>query len=385
MSHQEDTRFLAAAARHTLRVLAAVAVIAAAALLKTPESAAQLVSPEVLPNRSVTFRVHAPRADSVFVKGIEALGRTAMSRGERGVWSVTVGPLEPDLYSYVFEVDGADVVDRHNRDLKSWFFLESLVEIPGDPPLIHEQQLVPHGSVTHHIYVSKSAGHERGVFVYTPPEYDANRRDGYPTLVLLHGFGDDEGAWLNVGRAHFIADNLLAAGKIVPMVIVMPYGHPEALSRRFTDDYRFRNEAKMERDVVEDLLPFIHQQYNVSSNRYDRAVAGLSMGGGQSIHIGLNNLDTFAWIGAFSAVTPVENLHATYGFITDDLQRTNEQIRLLWIACGRDDYLVERNETFRSWLDKNGVTNTYLFTEGAHTWFVWRDYLSAFVQSIFGR
>ncbi|MBT8400163.1 MAG: esterase, partial [Rhodothermia bacterium] len=332
---------------------------------------------------SVTFRVHAPRADSVFVKGIEELDRTAMMRGPQGVWSVTVGPLPPELYSYVFEVDGADVVDRHNRDLKSWFFLESLVEIPGDPPLIHEQQAVPHGSVTHHLYYSQSAGHERGVYVYTPPGYDRDREEAYPTLFLLHGFGDDEGAWPGVGRANLIADNLLDRGQIVPMVIVMPYGHPEPLESRFTDDYRRRNEDGMVRDVMEDLLPFIEKRYNVSSDGVNRAVAGLSMGGGQSIRIGLGNLDSFAWIGAFSAAAPVENLDETLGSLTKDIEQTNEDIELLWIACGRDDYLIDRNEIFRSWLDEHGIVNTYRLTDGAHTWFVWREYLAQFLQSIF--
>lgn len=364
------------------RILAAVTVVAAVSV-NAHESAAQLVSPEVHSDRSVTFRVHAPHADSVFVKGIEGLDRTALVQGQHGVWSVTVGPLPPELYSYVFKLDGTDVVDRHNRDLKSWFFLESLVEIPGDPPLIHEQLAVPHGAVTHHIYYSQSAGRERGTYVYTPPGYTADREDPYPVLFLLHGFGDDEEAWPGVGRANLIADNLLDRGLIVPMVIVMPYGHPEPVERRLTEDYRVRNEVGMERDVIEDLLPYIQDRYNVSSDRGDRAVAGLSMGGGQSIRIGLRNLDSFGWIGAFSAAAPTEDLDESYGFLTENLDQTNEGIELFWIACGRDDFLVDHNESFRSWLDENGIVNTYVLTDGAHTWFVWREYLSAFLQLIF--
>ncbi len=382
MSRWGNSTCLWSAAGHAMRILAAVTVIVGVSLWAA-ESAAQLVSPEVHPDGRVTFRVHAPRADSVFVKGIEGLDRTAMVRGQQGVWSVTVGPLQPELYSYVFEVDGADVVDRHNRDLKSWFFLESLFEIPGDPPRIHEQQLVPHGSVTHHIYYSQSAGRERGVYVYTPPGYDSGREDAYPTLLLLHGFGDDEGAWPGVGRANFIADNLLDRGLIVPMVIVMPYGHPEPVEMRLTEDYRRRNEVAMVRDVMEDLLPVVDERYNISDERGDRAIAGLSMGGGQSIHIGLNHLDSFAWIGAFSAAAPFENLDERFGFLTEDLEQTNEDLELLWIACGRDDFLVDHNETFRFWLDENGIANTFRLTDGAHTWFVWRAYLVEFLQAIF--
>ena len=354
-------------------------------LLRTDVQAQpEIVSPEVHPDRTVTFRTQAPQADAVLVKGIEGVEPQPMQKDPMGVWSVTVGPLDPEIYSYVFEIDGADVVDRHNRWLKTWFSLESQVEVPGDPPLLHEQQPVPHGAVTHHIYHSRSVGAQRGVYVYTPPGYDARRTGGYPMLLLLHGFGDDEGAWTEVGRAHFIADNLLQMGRMEEMVIVMPYGHPEPVSeRQFSDQYRERNLRAMERDVLQDLFPFISGLYNVSPERTAHAITGLSMGGGHSISIGLGNLDDFAWIGAFSAAAPTENLDTRFTDLLDDVDAANERLRLLWIACGEDDFLLDENEAFVRWLRKTSVDHSYEVTEGAHTWFVWRKYLATFLTTIF--
>jgi enterochelin esterase-like enzyme len=318
------------------------------------------------------------------VQGLSGVEPRALVKAASGVWEVTVGPLAPELYSYKFSVDGAEVTDPHNRHVKKWLTVENLVEVPGDPPLLHEQQRVPHGVVHYHTYYSKTAGCERGVNVYTPPAYRADGADRYPLLVLLHGYGDDESAWLEAGRAHLIADNLIAQSKAVPLVIAMPYGHPLPLPKEGAfDDYATPNQAAMEEDLMQNLLPLLADQYRLKDDRRQRAVAGLSMGGGQSLTIGLQNLDRFAWIAGFSSATPVGNVDKRFAHLLADVSATNEQLKLLWIGCGKEDFLLERNEQFRTWLSDNRINHVYRLTDGGHEWMVWRKYLAEVLPQLF--
>jgi enterochelin esterase family protein len=349
------------------------------------ELRSQIVSPEVHPDRTVTFRLLAPHAEKVFVKGLVGLDAQAMEKGERGIWEITVGPLVPELHSYVFEVDGADLLDPSNRMVKKWLTCENMVEVPGTPPLLHERQPVLHGVVHYHIYESDSTGRQRGVYVYTPPGYDAARPSPYPLLLLLHGFGDDESAWLEVGRANLIADNLIAAGKIQPMVIALPYGHPLPIERprTFRDDYATRNIGALDEDFQQDLLPMLSDTYHLADSRAQRAIVGLSMGGGQSLTIGLRHLDQFAWIGGFSSATPQGNLDQQLAHLVEDVAKTNERISLLWIGCGEDDFLLERNQAFTAWLSDKEIDHVYRLTAGGHDWTVWRKYLAEFLPLLF--
>lgn len=344
---------------------------------------AQLVSPQVHDDRRVTFRLNAPNAEQVQVTGIAGQPALDLAKDEKGIWQGIMGPLEPDLYSYVFEVDGATHVDPHNRHVKKWLSLESMVEVPADPPLLHEQAEVPHGAVHHHIYASKSAGHQRGVYVYTPPGYDRGQDTGYPTVFLLHGYGDDESAWIHVGRAHHIADNLIAQNEIQPTIIVMPYGHPLELERQADfDDYAGRNLKVMERDLFEDLIPFLSQHYALATDRQQRAIVGLSMGGGQSLTIGLKHLDRFAWVGGFSSGAPQGDINAQFPDLVANVDAVNMQLGLLWIGCGKDDFLLQRNNEFVKWLEDHQVKHTYRLTEGGHDWIVWRKYLAEFLTQM---
>ena len=226
---------------------------------------AQLVSPQVHDDGTVTFRVRAPQAERVFVKGLLGRAPEALQKGEQGVWQATVGPLEPKIYSYVFEIDGADQIDPSNRDVKKWLSLASMVEVPGTPPRLYEQTDVPHGSIHQHWYTSATTGGSRPVVVYTPPAYSPVAEPSYPVVFLLHGYGDDETAWTEVGRVNWIADNLIAQGKIQPVVIVMPNGHPVAIDRAAAfDDYADTNLRQMEADLLNDLTPFITTNYHVA-------------------------------------------------------------------------------------------------------------------------
>jgi len=344
----------------------------------------QIVSPEVHADRTVTFRLEAPQASKVLVQGLAGVEPQALAKSDNGVWEVTVGPLAPELYSYKFSVDGAEVTDPHNRHVKKWLTVENLVEVPGDPPRLHEQQRVRHGVVHHHTYYSTTADCERGVYVYTPPAYRADGTDPYPMLVLMHGYGDDESAWLEAGRAHWIADNLIAQGKVVPLVIAMPYGHPLPLPKGGTfDDYATPNQVAMEEDLMQNLLPLLAGQYRLKDDRLQRAVAGLSMGGGQSLTIGLKHLDRFAWIAGFSSATPVGDVDKQLANLLENVSATNEQLKLLWIGCGKEDFLLERNEQFHTWLSDKKINHHYRLTDGGHDWMVWRKYLAEILPQLF--
>ncbi|MFO0916348.1 MAG: alpha/beta hydrolase-fold protein [Pirellulales bacterium] len=340
----------------------------------------RLVSPQVLADRRVRFQVAAPQAKSVLVKGLAGLPPTPLTRGPDGVWSVTVGPLEPEIYSYVFEIDGADTVDPHNRRLKAWLACESQVEIPGSPPLLHEHQGVPHGSIHRHWYDSQCTHSQRGVWVYTPPGYSPDGPAAWPLMVVLHGYGDDESAWLEVGQAHRIADNLLAAGRIRPVVMAFPYGHPVPIAGDDFESYIVANLPAMEADVTQDLVPMLARDYRLIDDRGGRAITGLSMGGGQSIMIGLRHRRIFGHVGGFSAAVPRQDLAVQ---LSAEVARPSGDADELWLACGVDDFLLERNDTFSEWLAEHRIAHHYHRTSGGHDWMVWRGYLADFLQHSF--
>jgi enterochelin esterase family protein len=344
----------------------------------------QFESPKVHADGKVTFRFESQHANEITLEGIAGHEAAPLKRGTNGMWELTVGPLAPELYSYYFKVDGTRVADPHNRYVKKWLTVENMFLVPGDPPLLHEQTRVPHGTVHHHLYESETTGGERGLYIYTPPGYQDNTEQKYPLLILMHGYGDDESAWLEVGRANFIVDNLLAARKVKPMVIAMPYGHPLPLELKAEfDDYAGRNIVLIEKDVLQDLLPFVNERYRVSEQRQSRAIVGLSMGGGQSLTIGMKHLETFAWIGGYSSACPETDLEDSFAQILADVPAANKRIDLLWIGCGEKDFLLDRNRKFVNWLKEQGIEHTYRETAGAHEWSVWRKYLAEFLPLLF--
>jgi len=339
---------------------------------------APLISPDVHDDGRVTFRMRAPEAKSVGVKVQFAQGLQAMTKGESGVWSVTLGPAEPDIYSYSFTVDGLQVVDPANSWLKVWLrTAQNLVEVPGNKPMFFSEQQVPHGTVHRHRYLSKSLGVTRGLYVYTPPSYETNRAAKYPVLYLFHGFGDDESAWTVVGRANVIVDNLLAQNKARPLIIVMPYGHTPSTPPEMRSIGRYE---AFEKDLTADVIGYVEKNYRVSAKQKDRAIAGLSMGGGQSLTVGLGNLDTFGWVGAFSSAVPRDEKLEE---LLDRPESINEKLNLLWIGCGRKDFLFEANQKFFERLKADGIEHVAHITDGAHDWRIWRRYLNEFVPLLF--
>ncbi len=340
----------------------------------------RLQSPEVGPDNRVTFRFRAPGAKDVYLAR-EGAQRLPMQRDEAGVWTVTTDPLEPDIYGYFFIADGVNLIDPSNPLMKpNLLNTQSAVHVRSSASLPWEVDSVPHGELHRHFYRSAVVGDDRDFYVYTPPGYDPAAKKLYPVLYLLHGFSDDASGWSAVGRAHVILDNLIAQGKARPMLVVMPlgYGAPEILSRVRDDNLRRRNMDKFREALLQEVIPAIEKSYRVQKDRNSRAIAGLSMGGAESLYTGLNNLKTFAWIGAFSA----GGLNLGDSFPGLDAQ-ANAQLRLLWIACGKDDGLIANHRKFIEWLNAKEIRNTASETSGAHTWMVWRRYLAEFTPLLF--
>jgi enterochelin esterase-like enzyme len=248
---------------------------------------------------------------------------------------------------------------------------------------------VPHGVIDHIFYHSAVVGDNRDYFVYTPPGYDSRGTKRYPVLYLLHGYSDEANAWTAVGRANLILDNLIEQGKARPMIIVMPlgYGAPQIVARNGPG---FHNPSLVQENLVKfrealltEVIPQVERDYLTLTDRNDQAIAGLSMGGGESLYVGLNNLDRFAWIGAFSAGLGEQSFAGDFPKLSSD---ANSQLRLLWIACGKQDQLVGKfNRAFRAWLNSKGVRYTNIWTPGMHTWMVWRSNLAAFAPLLFRR
>jgi enterochelin esterase family protein len=329
-----------------------------------------VVSPEVGSDRTVTFRLRAPKATEVTGGG--DWGRKPMTKDDRGVWSVTVGPLEPDLYTYKFTVDGVPTVDPRNAKLKiGRESLDNLLDVPGDGPRPIDLRPVPHGTLHAHQYQSKALGGKaRGLVVYTPPGYEAAADTKYPVLYLLHGSGDDQHGWTNIGKAERILDNLLADGKAVPMIVVMPDGHAAE---------RAGNTKAFEADLIGDILPLVEKTYRVKPGQENRAIAGLSMGGGQSWAVGMAHTDLFAHVCPFS----MGGGNAAEVVARLDPAEVNKRLKLIWIGCGRQDRLFAGSEALCGALQAKGIRHTWRPTDGGHTWIVWRKYLAEVVPQLF--
>jgi enterochelin esterase family protein len=344
----------------------------------------EVVSPEIRPDHHVTLRVHAPDAHSVALQGVDFKSPQPMTKGSGGVWSITIGPLKPDIYSYTFLVDSATVLDPLNRNVKKWLHSENMFEIPGTPPTLSEAQPVPHGVLHRHPFFSRTRQAQAAFQVYTPPGFDPRAATQYPVVYLLHGFGDDETAWAENGRANFVADNLLAAGRTVPAIIVMPNGHPVPIptGARF-EDYSPANLAAMEHELLTEVMPLVESLYPIRRDAASRAIVGLSMGGGHALNVGLTHLDTFSWIGGFSSAAPAGKLDEKFDGLLKSTNSGSGGPRLLWIAIGKDDFLMDQNKTFVAWLDAHHVRHTWQVSDGGHEWRNWRQYLGEFLPLLF--
>jgi enterochelin esterase-like enzyme len=346
-------------------------------------------SPEVQKDGRVTFRFRAPNAKEVLVAR-DGAARSAMQKDDPGVWSLTTDPLPPDIYPYSFVADGTTLADPANPMVKPIVMggNQSLVHVPGPSELTWEVNDVPRGTLHRHFYKSAIAGEGRDFHVYTPPGYDPAGKGEYPVLYLLHGITDDASAWTTAGQAHVILDNLIARGRARPMVVVMPLGYafpdvPRDLFKLFGDKARQRESLeKFSATVLDELIPQVEKAYRVAGGRESRAIAGLSMGGAQALYIGLNHPDRFGWAGSFSGAFVMFGDDYAGHFPALDAQAASK-FRLVWLACGTEDFLIEPHRKFERWLKEKGVAFRSKETPGAHTWMVWRRYLTDLAPLLF--
>lgn len=364
-----------------------------------PTSPSPVRSPVVSDDNRVTVRLRAPNAREVI---LNLLGRHSMQKDDQGVWSFTTDPLPPDYYPYSIIVDGLTVADPSNplASPRLQAAPGSLVHVPGPASLSWELNAdTPHGVVSHHWYTSTIIGDTRDFYVYTPAGYDPSGKTQYPVLVLLHGLTEDAAAWMTVGRAHVILDNLIAQGRAKPMIAISTCGYGLPLTD-LVDRAAMagpRSKANFSRALIEEVLPAVEKTYHVSTSASMHAIAGLSMGGATAFYVGLNHPEQFAWVAGLSSAlveytigepdvegraAPVTD--AVFAKIFPTLDATlNSRLRLLWIACGSDDGLLGVNRQFKNWLKSTHVQFSSVETPGAHTWMVWRRNLTDLAPLLF--
>ena len=358
-----------------------------------PQRGPRIVSPEIHSNNTVTFRIMAPKASEVRIRGewMQGFGTSeALTPSDSGLWSVTVGPLTPEFYGYSFLVDSVQVLDPLNGLIKrDGVRNASVLLVPGEESDLYAVKDVPHGTLSKVWYPSPTLNMTRRMYVYTPPGYEESS-DSYPVFYLLHGGGGDEDAWTTLGRAPQILDNLIAAGAARPMIVVMTNGNAYQAAGpgdapAVTGDApqtpmdRSQYAGKFEASLVGDVVPYVESHYRVVANKENRAIAGLSMGGGHTINTTNRNPGVFGYIGVFSA--GVREPDETFGQQLDALKESG--VDLYWIGCGADDFLHESAQTLLSILDEHEFEHTYYESSGGHTWANWRIYLSVFAPQLF--
>jgi enterochelin esterase family protein len=312
-----------------------------------------------------------------------------MTKGGDGVWTFTTEPLPPDVYNYSFNIDGATVPDTANPGPLFTHYGDgvgiSTVEVPGTPPNPWDAGAVPRGSITHSHFASKVMGAERDYFVYTPPGYDPKRREPYPTIYLLHGLTEEASAWFTVGKANVVADNYIARGKMTPVVMVAPlgYGTTEDINRLYSDKpLQLEHLAKYTDVLLNEVMPRVEADYNVSRQQKDRAIAGLSMGGAQTMSIGLGHPERFAYIGGISPALVMldPDLAKAYPAVNPKM---NGQYKLVYFSCGTEDELINGSVALKAYLDEKGVKAEFVRMPGRHVWQVFRRSFAAFAPRLF--
>jgi enterochelin esterase-like enzyme len=361
-----------------------LAALPAATMAQQPA----LDSHEAHPDGTLTFRYYAPAAKAVGVRMDYDLNALPLNKGADGVWTLTTAPLQPALHFYTLVSDGTPVLDPFNSSVDlNYAYLNNEVTVPG-PPQLWDVGDVPHGVVHHHMYKSAVLkglpGGNEDYYVYTPPGYEGATDKSYPVLYLLHGWGGTANAWTHDGQANLILDNLIAEQKALPMIVVMPLGYGDLgfVTSGFgvwSDDAKVgENVSLFGQALLSEILPQVEGTYRVSARREDRAIAGLSMGGGESLTIGLNHPDAFGWVGGFSSAVSPSRVDGVFPGL--DAKRPPA---LLWISCGTEDGLIKPDREFVAWLKSKALNPVAVETPGIHNWPVWRDNLIHFAPLLF--
>lgn len=363
-----------------------------------------VVSPEVQADRRVTFRIFAPQAETVRLSAGDIPGvnqGAPMTKGENGVWEVTLGPIDPGAYRYNFNVNGVTVIDPRSPSIsESNNNVWSMVYVPGSDFM--DTKNVPHGAVASVTYYSTALGKFRRLHVYTPPGYEMGQGK-FPVFYLLHGAGDCDDSWTSVGRAGFILDNLIAAKKAKPMVIVMPAGHTRPTGRGpAAAPGTPPPPDEFVQDFVTDIMPYVEKHYRVLNDRASRAIAGLSMGGSQTLNIAIPHLEKFAYVGVYSSgligafgptrppaagaappSAPTGPSWEQQHMAELDNAATKKGLKLFWFATGKDDFLLNTTKGTVDLLKKHGFNPIFKESPGGHTWINWRNYLNEFAPQLF--
>lgn len=399
-------------------VLLATVSLAFSASAQSPAPANQqtpppVISPEVLGDGQITFRLVAPQAENVRLSGGDIPGMGAgkpMTKSEKGVWEATIGPIAPGSYRYNFNVNGVSVIDPRNPLVsESNNNVWSLVHIPGSE--FSDTKNTPHGAVAAVTYYSTALSKFRRMHVYTPPGYESGQGK-FPVFYLLHGAGDCDDSWTSVGRAGFILDNLIAAKKAKPMIIVMPAGHTRPFGRGPVPGIAPPGGGapppdEFIQDFMTDIMPYVEKNYRLLAGRENRAIAGLSMGGSQTLNIALPNLEKFAYVGVFSSgllnvfarqapgasappaanapaqITPAGEAWLKQHQAKLDDANLKKGLKLFWIGIGKDDFLLNTSRNTVEMLKKHGFAPVTRESDGGHTWINWRNYLNEFAPQLF--
>jgi enterochelin esterase-like enzyme len=381
------------ARKRVLRFGAAVGLLFAALTVptKVPAQAPRgqaTPSPEVQSDGRVTFRITAPKASEVTLRGdwMETPGPVKLQKDEKGVWSVTLGPLRPDFYSYSFNVDGVKTLDPRNATIKQGISsLDNMFFLPGADAAFEDIKDVRHGEIRKVWYQSSTLGMQRRMHIYTPPGYDSSK-DRYPVFYLLHGGGDEDSGWSTVGRAGFILDNLLAENKAKPMLVVMPNGSlPRPATAGTTAAGAASAQDRFTNELLNDVIPFVERNYRVVPDRENRALAGLSMGGGQTLRVVTTHPDRFAYVGVWSAgggrnAADFEKQNAAFLGSADNV---NKMVKLFSISVADKDFTFAGSKSLSELLTKHGIKNELHVSGGGHTWINWRHYLNDFAPLLF--
>ncbi len=369
-----------------LSIFLALAAISLPSLLaQQRQGPPPITSPQVATTRAATFRIRAPQAKSVHLNApgdipqVPVRDGLEMTKGADDVWAVTIDDLAPGAYRYSFNVDGVTVADPNNpltsqSNGNSW----SLVYVPGASFM--DEQSVPHGAVAEVFYASAVLGKNRRMHIYTPPGYEKDSRS-YPVFYLLHGAGDSDDAWSTAGRAGFILDNLISSGQAKPMIVVMPDGHT---SRRGAPGAA--DAAPFEEEFNRDIKPYVENHYRALTDRANTAIAGLSMGGGQTLNIAIPNLGDYAYFGVFSSgvfsINDSDEFEKANAAVLNDA-KLREGLKLVWFSTGSDDFLIDTSKATVAMLRDHGFDVEFQESTGGHTWINWRNYLNKFAPRLF--
>jgi len=352
-------------------------------------------SPKINADRTVTFQYYSPTAIDVKVSAQFLKAASQMTKDASGMWSVTLGPVKPDIYPYNFIVDGISVMDPANENFfPNERFKGSLLDVPGDSPLAHDMQNVPHGTVNYEYYPS-AEGTTGSLVIYTPPGYEKNTKKKYPVFYLISGTTDTEETFFKVGHANLILDNLIAQGKAVPMIVVMPNGNVAAqitaqkgglkpadpMGRESKET--IARSKQFEDDLIKNILPYVEKNYRVIANSQNRAVAGFSRGGGQTLRAAFGNMDKFSYVCAYSAYLTPQEIESSYKFLVDQPERTNKLFKLFWVSVGSEDFLYQQTVEYMNYLKAKKVKFESLITDGGHTWMNVKKYLSTTAPLLF--